>query len=106
MSDPDPMLTAARLVLAVVNLFMVVFGVRIAVLRRPPLIWLRGARRTERQRSEPVRFGGGVALVNASLLLQQAPFLIPMPHVLGRALFAVALLLVVCAAGWYYLVRR
>ncbi|MEV0806516.1 hypothetical protein [Micromonospora sp. NPDC050200] len=105
LSDMDP-LSVVRLVLAAVSFFLLVFGVRVAVSRRFPRAWLRFAHPTKSQRSQPVRIGGGIALVNASLLIQQAPFLIPMPFMLGAALFGVALLLAVAAVGWIVLGRE
>ncbi|WP_406039096.1 hypothetical protein OG799_27625 [Micromonospora sp. NBC_00898] len=104
-SDPDPLLVAGRLVIVVISLFLLVFGVRTAVSRRFPRPWLRCARPTKSQRSQPVRIGGGQALVGASLLTQQAPFLIPMPFPVGAALFVVALLLAAAALGWSILRR-
>lgn len=106
LSDPDPLWVAGRLVIVVGGLFLLVFGVRTAVSRRFLRVWLRFACRTNSQRSQPVRFGGGQALLGASLLIQQAPFLIPMPHRLGTVLFVVALLLAVAALGWSVLVRQ
>ena len=103
-SDTDPLLLAGRLVIVVVSLFVLVLGVRVALSRRFPA-WLRFGRPTKSQPSQPVRIGGGVALVGASLLIQQAPFLIPTPFVLGAALFAVAMLLAATAAGWLVLRR-
>ncbi|MFV2105424.1 hypothetical protein [Micromonospora sp. LOL_015] len=58
------------------------------------------------QRSHPIRNGGCQALIGAGLLIQQVPFLVPMPHWLGTALFVVALLVVFTALGWFALVRR
>ncbi|MEH0820912.1 MULTISPECIES: hypothetical protein [unclassified Micromonospora] len=106
LSDTDPLLVAGRLVIVVASLFLLVFGVRTAVSRRFSRAWLRFARPTNSQRSQPVRIGGGQALLGASLLVQQAPFLIPMPHGLGTALFAAALLLAVAALGWFVLVPQ
>ncbi|SCE70555.1 hypothetical protein GA0074696_0343 [Micromonospora purpureochromogenes] len=104
-SDTDPLLLAGRLVIVVVSLFVLVLGVRVAVSRRFPVAWVRVARLPASQRSQPVRIGGSQALLGASLLIQQAPFLIPMPYLVGRALFAVALLLLVVAVGWFVLRR-
>ncbi|PSK66522.1 hypothetical protein B0E53_01538 [Micromonospora sp. MH33] len=104
-TDTDPLLVAGRLVMVVLSLSLLVFGVRVAVTRRFPRAWLRFARLTKSQRSQPVRIGGGQALSGGSLLIQQAPFLIPMPHSLGTALFAVALLLAATALGWCILRR-
>ena len=44
-------------------------------------------------------------MVGASLLIQQAPFLTPMPFPVGAALFVVALLLAAAALGWSILRR-
>jgi hypothetical protein len=93
-------------VTAVISLFLLVFGVRVAVTRRFPPAWLRFARLPKSQRSQPVRIGVGGALVGASLLIHQAPFLISMPKPVAAALFAVALLLTVTAAGWFALWRH
>ncbi|MEU4773415.1 hypothetical protein [Micromonospora sp. NPDC023644] len=105
-SDPDPVWTAARLVIVVLSLAMIVFGLRVAVTRRFPPVWARVARLTASQRLQPVRLGGGQALLGACLLLQQAPFLLPMPSLAGRTLLVVALLLAVAGAGWFVLFRR
>ncbi|WP_200208772.1 hypothetical protein [Micromonospora coerulea] len=104
-SDTDLLLVAGRLLIVVISLFQLVVGVRVAVTRRFPRAWLRFAPLTKSHRSQPVRIGGGNALVGASLLVQQAALLIPMPHRLGTTLFAVALLLLVVAVGWL-VVRR
>ncbi|MBQ0892060.1 hypothetical protein KBX37_02925 [Micromonospora sp. U56] len=104
-SDTHPLLVAGRLVIVVVSLSGLVLGVRVALSRRFPRAWLRSGRPTESQRSQPVRIGGGVALVGASLLIQQAPFLIPTSFVPGTALLAVAMLLAATAAGWFVLRR-
>ncbi|MEU5788308.1 hypothetical protein ABZ754_11330 [Micromonospora purpureochromogenes] len=104
-SDTEPLLVAGRLVIVVVSLFALVLGVRVALSRRFPRAWLHFGRPTKGQRAQPVRIGGGVALVGASLLIQRAPFLIPTPFVLGAALLAVAMLLAASAAGWFVLRR-
>ncbi|MBM0259955.1 hypothetical protein [Micromonospora sp. 4G55] len=104
-SDTGPPLVAGRLVIVVVSLFALVLGVHVALSRRFPRAWLRFGRPTTSQRPQPVRIGGGAALVGASLLIQPAPFLIPTPFVLGAALFAVAMLLAATAAGWFILRR-
>ncbi|RLK24269.1 hypothetical protein DER29_2172 [Micromonospora sp. M71_S20] len=106
LSDPDPVWIAARLVIVLLSLALIVLGVRVAVSRRFPPAWVRVARLTASQRSHPVRVGGGQALLGACLLLQQAPFLIPMPFLAGRTLLVVALLLAVTGAGWFVLLRR
>jgi hypothetical protein len=67
LSGGDPVLVALRLVLAVVSLLLLVFGVSVAVSRRFPSTRLRHARPRHSQRSQPVRIGGCVALVGASL---------------------------------------
>ncbi|GAB3188117.1 hypothetical protein FHX75_12926 [Micromonospora palomenae] len=104
-SDPDPLWIAFRLVIVVLGLAMVVLGVRVAVSRRFPPAWIRVGRLPASQRSQPVRMGGGQALVGASLLIQQAPFLIPMPFPVGAALIVAALLLAGAAVGWFVLRR-
>ncbi|MFV2022677.1 hypothetical protein, partial [Micromonospora sp. LOL_023] len=106
LSDADPLLVAARLVLTFCGLLLIVLGVHTAVTRRSPLSRLRFVRPTMSQRSLPVRNGGCQALLGAGLLIQQVPFLVPVPHWLGTALFAVALLVVFAALGWFILVRR
>lgn len=105
-NDPDPAWIALRLVVVVLSLVEVMLGVRVAVSRRFPTAWVRVARLTASQRSQPVRRGGFLALLGAGLLVQQAPFLISVPYAVGVALFAVALLLVVTAAGWFALLRH
>jgi hypothetical protein len=104
--DPGPLWIAMRLVTVLLGLALVILGVRVTVTRRFPLAWVRIARPTASQRSQPVRGGGSLALLGASTLVAQAPFLIPMPHAVGRALFAVALLLAMSAAGGSVLLRR
>ncbi|MEG3633047.1 hypothetical protein [Micromonospora palythoicola] len=106
MDDSDPVLTALRLVGAVLSIAVVLLGLRVAVTRRFPVVWTRAARLTERQRSQPLRRGGCLALCGAGLLVQQVPFLAPVPIAVGRILFALALLLVVSAVGWFALLRR
>ncbi|MEV4712304.1 hypothetical protein [Micromonospora sp. NPDC049374] len=103
---PDPVWVALRTVSVLLSLVVVVLGVRVAVTRRFPIVWVRVARLTESQRSEPLRRGGVLALLGASLLVQQVPLLAPVPVVLGRALFALALLLIMGAMGWFVLLRR
>ncbi|PWU52079.1 hypothetical protein DLE60_31790 [Micromonospora globispora] len=105
-NDLGPEWIALRLVSVVLGLVVVILGVRVAVTRRFPTAWVRIARLTASQRSQPVRRGGFSALLGTGLLVQQAPFLIPVPHAVGQALFAVALLLVVTAAGWFALLRH
>ncbi|TCB91262.1 hypothetical protein E0H26_25785 [Micromonospora zingiberis] len=100
-SDPDPLWTTLRLVLVILSLGLLAFGVRVVVSRSFPAAWVRITRMKARQQSQPVRIGGGQALIGASLLAQQAPFLIPMPTPAGGALLMLALLLAVAAAGWY-----
>jgi uncharacterized membrane protein len=104
--DPDLVSIALSLGIVVLGLVVVTLGVRIAVTRRFPVAWVRGARLTTRQRSQPVRYGGTLALLGAGALIQQAPFLIPVPVAVGHALFAVALLLAMSALGWSVLVRH
>ncbi|MEH0820707.1 MULTISPECIES: hypothetical protein [unclassified Micromonospora] len=104
MSPSDTLLLTGRLVIVVVSLFVLVLGGSVAVSRRIPRAWLRFGHPTKSPRMQPVRLGGGLALVGASLLIQQAPFLIPMPLALRAALLAVAVLLA-AAAGWLFLRR-
>ncbi|NES26099.1 hypothetical protein GCE86_26725 [Micromonospora terminaliae] len=104
--DRDLVSIALSLVTVVLGLVVVILGLRVAVTRRFPAAWVRGGRLTASQRSQPVRRGGFLALLGAGLLIQQAPFLIPVPLAVGRALFAAALLLVMSALGWSFLVRR
>ncbi|SCL38107.1 hypothetical protein GA0074692_4900 [Micromonospora pallida] len=104
-TDPDPFWIAFRLVIVALSLAMVVFGARVAASRRFPAAWIRVARLPASQRSQPVRIGGGQALIGASLLIQQAPFLVPMPFPVGFALLVVALLLAGASLGWYLLRR-
>lgn len=99
-------MTALRLAAVAVGLASVVFGVRVATRRRFPPAWIRLARLTPSQRAQPVRLGSAQALIGASLLLQQAPFLIPMPYPVGVALFAVSLVLVLTAVGSFALLRQ
>ncbi|MGK5442805.1 hypothetical protein ACSNN7_13450 [Micromonospora sp. URMC 105] len=98
-SDTDPILLTGRLVVVVLSLFALGLGGYVVVSRRIPRGWLRIGRPTKTQRSRPARLGAGLVLVGVSLLIQQAPFLIPMPFALGAALLAAALLLTP-AAGW------
>ncbi|GAB3853306.1 hypothetical protein GCM10029963_44340 [Micromonospora andamanensis] len=104
--DPDRVWVALRLVSVVLSIVVVVLGVRVAVTRRFPTVWVRVARLTESQRSEPLRRGGVLALLGASLFVQQVPSLVAVPVVGGRVLFALALLLLVTAVGWFVLLRR
>ncbi|MEV0155370.1 hypothetical protein AB0H57_16725 [Micromonospora sp. NPDC050686] len=104
--DLDPVGFALRLIVVVLGLAMVTLGVRVAMTRRFPTAWVRGARLTVSQRSQPVRRGGFVALLGAGLLAQQAPFLAPVSVAVGRAMFALALLLVLTAVGWFMVLRR
>ncbi|MEU2660982.1 hypothetical protein [Micromonospora sp. NPDC007220] len=106
LSDPDPVWIAVRLVIVVLSLAMIALGVRVAVSGRFPSAWVRVARLTASQRSQPARIGGSQALFGACLLVQQAPLLVPMPFLAGRTLFVVALLLAVTGAGWFALLRR
>lgn len=99
-------MTAVRLVIVALSLAMIVFGIRVAVSRRIPVAWVRVARLTANQRSQPVRMGVCQALLGACLLVQQAPFLIPMPHPVGVALLVVSLLLALTAVGWFAVPRR
>ncbi|MBQ1027428.1 hypothetical protein [Micromonospora sp. C95] len=106
MDDPDPVWVALSGVSVILSLVVVVLGVRVAVTRTFPAFWVRVARLTTRQRGQPVRRGGFLALLGAGLLVQQAPLLLPVPLAVGRALFALALLLLVGAVGWFALLRR
>jgi len=105
-SDTDPVWLAARLVIVVGGLLLVALGVRTAVTGRSPLSRFRFVGPTSRQRAEPVRNGGCQALIGASVLIQQVPYLVPMPHGLGVALFGLALLVVLAGLGWFIMVRR
>ncbi|WP_346537292.1 hypothetical protein [Micromonospora sp. DPT] len=102
----DPVMIALRLVAVVLGLAAAALGVRVAMSRRFPAAWVRLARLTPSQRSQPVRMGSTQAMIGAGLVVQQAPFLISMPLPVGRALFAVSLLLLVTAAGSFALLRR
>ena len=105
LNDADPVLVAVRLVVAVISLVLLVFGVRAAVTRQLPRRQIHYGRSTAEQRLQPVRIGGGVALVGAGLLIQQVASLISMPSALGLALVGVALVLFVIAVGWFALRR-
>ncbi|MEH1057025.1 hypothetical protein V6U89_17705 [Micromonospora sp. CPCC 206171] len=102
----DPIMIALRLVAVVLGLAAAALGVRVARSRRFPAAWVRLARLTPSQRSQPVRMGSAQAMIGAGLVVQQAPFLISMPFPVGRALFAVSLLLLVTAVGSFALLRR
>lgn len=104
--DLDPVMIALRLVTVVLGLAAVTLGVRVAVSRRFPAAWVRLARLTPSQRAQPVRMGSFQAMLGASLLIQQAPFLVSMPYPVATTLFAVSLLLLVIAMGSYALLRR
>jgi hypothetical protein len=106
LDDGDPVMTALSLVAVVLGLASVVLGVRVATSRRFPAAWIRLARLTPSQRSQPVRRGSVQAMIGAGIVVQQAPFLIPMPYPVGVALFAVSLLFLVTAAGSFALLRR
>ncbi|MGW5668472.1 hypothetical protein [Micromonospora sp. NPDC003776] len=103
--DDDPVLGLLRLLAVALSLFLIGIGVRTAVARRFPPLWLRFGRPSRTPRTQPVRIGGSVALIGASLLLQQAPFLIRMPHALAGTLFMLSLALLITAAGWLALRR-
>lgn len=106
MSDTDPVWSAARLAIVVAALHLVALGVRTAVTGRSPLSRFRFVGPTGRQRAQPIRNGGCQALIGASVLIQQVPYLVPMPHGLGVALFGLALLVIPAGLGWFIIVRR
>ncbi|WP_406074106.1 hypothetical protein [Micromonospora sp. NBC_01638] len=104
--DEDPVTVALRVGVVVLSLGSLVLGVRVAVSRRFPAAWVRLARLRVGERSQPVRVGIAQAMIGAGVLIHQAPFFISMPLPLGRALFAVSLLLLLTAAGAFSLLRR
>lgn len=106
LSDTDPVWLAARLVIVVGGLLLVALGVRTAVTGRSPLSRVRFVGPTSHQRAQPIRNGGCQALIGTSALIQQVPYLFPMPHWLGVALFGAALLVVLAGLGWFIIVRR
>jgi hypothetical protein len=106
LDDGEPVMIALSLVAVVLGLASVVLGVHVAMSRRFPAAWVRLARLTPSQRSQPVRMGSAQAMIGAGLVVQQAPFLISMPYPVGGALFAVSLLLLVTAAGSFALLPR
>lgn len=97
----DPVMVALRLVALILGLALLTLGIRVAVSRRIPRAWIRVARLTARQQAQPVGMGIGQALVGASLLVQQAPFLFSVPYPVGVALLAVSLLLFLIALGLF-----
>ncbi|MBY8872070.1 hypothetical protein K7640_09485 [Micromonospora sp. PLK6-60] len=105
-ADSDPVGLALRLVAVFLGLGLVVLGGWVATTRRFPAAWVRVARLTASQRAEPVRRGGVVALLGAGVLLPQVPFLAPVSAAVARALFVLALLLIVASVGWYTALRR
>ncbi|MFE9956078.1 hypothetical protein [Micromonospora sp. NPDC005299] len=106
MSDTNVVLVAVRLVLVVFFLFLFVAGVRLAVSRRFPAVWMRPAPPTENQQARRVRIGVGVALVAAGVLILEATSLIPMPFLLSGILLAIALLVALGALGWFVVSRE
>ncbi|AYF30538.1 MULTISPECIES: hypothetical protein [Micromonospora] len=106
LDDGDPVLTGLSLAAVVLGLAWVVLGVRVAVSRRFPAVWIRLARPTPSQRAQPVRMGCAQAMSGAGLVGFGATFLIPMPYPVGVALIAVYLLLLLTAAGSVALLRR
>ncbi|MER7888888.1 hypothetical protein ABTX15_03590 [Micromonospora sp. NPDC094482] len=102
-SDTEPVLVAVRLVVAVVSLALLVFGLRAVILRRLPRRRFGFGRLSAEQRAQPVRIGGGVALVAAGLLVQQVASLVALPFAIKLCLFGVALVLFVTAVGWFAL---
>ncbi|MGK5739992.1 hypothetical protein [Micromonospora sp. URMC 103] len=104
MAAGDIVLTALRVVLAVAGLVLIVAGVRIAVTRRLPRRFRIG-RPPADQRPQPVRVGGGVALVATGLLIQQVAQLVPMPRALAMGLILTALAVTLVAVGWFALRR-
>ncbi|MEV4479897.1 hypothetical protein [Micromonospora coxensis] len=106
LDDGDPVLIALSLAAVVLGLAWVVLGVRVAVSRRFPAVWIRLARLTPSHRAHPVRMGCAQAMSGAGLVAFGATFLIPMPYTVGVALLAVYLLLLLTAAGSVVLLRR
>ncbi|MEU9824993.1 hypothetical protein [Micromonospora chersina] len=104
--DEDPVTIALRVGVVVLGLGAVVLGVRVAVTRRFPAAWVRLARLKPGERSQPEQVGIAQAMIGTGLLIPQAPFFISMPLPLGRALFAVSLLLLLTATGAFSLLRR
>ncbi|MBQ1076120.1 hypothetical protein KBX06_23615 [Micromonospora sp. C31] len=102
----DPVTTALRLVAVVLGLATIALGVRVAGSRRFPAAWVRLARLTPSQRSQPVRMGSAQAMIGAGVVFQQAPFLFSVPYPVGVALFVVSLLSILAAAGSFALLRR
>ncbi|MEU6203035.1 hypothetical protein ABZ814_05535 [Micromonospora musae] len=105
MGRSDTVLLSIRVVIAVVSLAVLLTGVRIAVTRRFPRPRLRLGRPPTGRRPQPVRVGGGVALVAASLLVQQAAQLLPVSRPVGIAMSLAALVIAIVGVGWFA-VRR
>lgn len=98
----DPVSVVLRLVLAVVSLFLLVFGTRVAVTRRfPRPRLLRFGDPETNPRPQPVRIGGTIAFVGASLLMQQTWFLLPVPRPVQGALSLAAVLAILAGTGWF-----
>ncbi|MFI6273409.1 hypothetical protein [Micromonospora zamorensis] len=105
--DEDPVTIALRVGVVVLSLGSLVIGVRVTVSRRIPAAWVRLARLKVGEPSQPVQVGTAQAVIGVGLLIAQSPFFISMPLPLGRALFAVSLLLLLLtAAGAFSLLRR
>ncbi|MEU5903694.1 hypothetical protein [Micromonospora sp. NPDC047527] len=102
----EPVMAALRLVAVGVGVAAVALGLKVAVSRQFPAAWIRLARLKPRHRAQPVRLGSFQAMIGAGLVIQQVPFLIDTSLPVGRALFAVSLLLLVTAAGTYAVLRR
>ncbi|MFC3503684.1 hypothetical protein ACFOOK_22295 [Micromonospora krabiensis] len=100
LSDP-PALIGVRLVVAVDGLALLLFGLRVALTRRLPRRRFGGRGVGSEEQPQPVRIGGGVALVGAALLVQQVAALATMPAAVGLALLGVALVLFVAAVVWF-----
>lgn len=106
LDDWDPAMIVLHVAVVLLGLASLLLGLRVVRSRRFPAAWIRLARLTPEQQAQPVRLGGGQALIGAALLAQQAPFVISMPAPLRMTLFAVSVALLLAAIVVSAAVRR
>jgi hypothetical protein len=101
--DDGPVSATLTLVIVALSLLGIALGVRTAVTRRFPPVWVRFARPDRTALTQPVRIGGSRALFGGALLMQQMPHVVRMPFPVATAFLLAALAVLVTGMGWLWL---
>ncbi|AYF30541.1 MULTISPECIES: hypothetical protein [Micromonospora] len=99
--DTNGTFVAIQLALAALGVLLLVFGLRLAVTRRPYKVESSSGQPTSSEQIQAFRLSSGIALLGAGLLAGQVVVALDMPYLGQYVLFGVALLTTLGAVGLF-----